>query len=79
MFLLFLSLAQAQEELTEQPQIIIPKEQKVDFGEGLEIEGQLFKPAGDLIRERKVATFNPLIKLREDFTLEMKHSVTEIR
>ncbi len=79
MIILFLSLAQAQEERTEQPQTFIPKEQTVDFGEGLQIDGQLFKPAGDLIRERKVATFNPLIQLREDFTLEMKHSVAEIR
>ncbi len=51
---------------------------EIDF-EGLEVEGELVKPQGALLRERSAAAFNPLIKLRTDFTPEMKQSVNEIK
>ena len=51
---------------------------EIDF-EGLEVEGELVKPQGALLRERSAAAFNPLIKLRTDFTPEMRQSVNEIK
>jgi hypothetical protein len=50
----------------------------IDF-EGIEIAGQLVKPQGALILDRRRANFNPLIKLRTDFNREMSQSVNEIR
>ena len=51
---------------------------EIDF-EGVEIEGELVKPQGALLLERRRANFNPLIKLRPNFDLEMKQSVKDIK
>ena len=51
---------------------------EIDFEE-LEIEGVLQKPQSALVLERKKASFNPLIKLRTDFDVEIEESVEEIR
>ena len=51
---------------------------EIDF-EGLEIDGDIIKPDGAIIRERGEAKFNPLIGLRTDFSYEMKASVNEIK
>ncbi len=75
--ILFCSLAFAQEP-EEEPKIVYKQKTEIDF-EGLEIEGQLLKPQGSLVLERKKATFNPLIQLRTDFNHEMKMSVEEIK
>jgi hypothetical protein len=75
MIILFLNLAWGSDP---DPTVIYKKETSIDF-EGLEIEGELLKPMGSVIRERKHAPFNPLIQLRTDFNDELKQSVTEIK
>ncbi len=72
-FLLLLTLAQE----TEEPKVKYQKETVIDF-EGLEIEGELVRPQGNLILERKRANFNPLIRLRDTFDAEIKQSGKEI-
>ncbi len=72
---ILLLLALAQE--TEEPKVKYQKETVIDF-EGLEIEGELVRPQGNLILERKRANFNPLIRLRQDFDAEMQQSSKEI-
>jgi len=62
----------------EEAQIVYKQKTEIDF-EGVDVEGQLVKPEGQLITEREVAQFNPLIKLRQDFNLEMSQSVNEIK
>ena len=57
--------------------IIYKKETEIDF-EALELEGELVKPQGALLLERRRATFNPLIRLRSDFNEDMKQSVNGI-
>jgi len=51
---------------------------EIDF-EGLDVSGELVKPQGSLLSERKRASFNPLIRLRTDFNQEMAESVDEIK
>ena len=51
---------------------------EIDF-EGVDVTGELVKPAGSLLLDRRKASFNPLIKLREDFNEEMKTSVDEVK
>lgn len=51
---------------------------EIDF-EGLDVNGELVKPQGSLLSERKRASFNPLIRLRTDFNQEMAESVDEIK
>ena len=74
-FLLLLTLAQ---ETEEQPIVKYQKETVIDF-EGIELEGELVRPQGNLILERKRAVFNPLIKLRQNFDTEMEQSIKEIQ
>ena len=62
-----------------QAQDVIYKDKtEIDF-EAVDVEGQLKKPQGVLSMERVKASFNPLVQLREDFTLEMENSVNDIQ
>jgi len=51
---------------------------EIDF-EGVDVTGELVKPQGQLLLDRKKASFNPLIRLREDFNAEMKQSLDEVK
>ena len=73
LLLTLLTLAQEAKE----PKVKYKKETIIDF-EGLELEGELVRPQGNLILERKRANFNPLIRLRQDFDAEMKESAKEV-
>jgi hypothetical protein len=58
--------------------VLYKKKTEIDF-EGLDVSGELVKPSGMLLLDRKRANFNPLIKLRSDFNEEMSASVDEIK
>ncbi len=51
---------------------------EIDF-EGVEVAGELVKPQGALLLDRKRGNFNPLIKLRVDFNDEMDRSVDQVK
>lgn len=51
---------------------------EIDF-EGVDVTGELVKPNGTLLLDRRKANFNPLIRLRENWNEEMKQSVDEIK
>lgn len=51
---------------------------EIDF-EGVDVTGELVKPQGALLLDRRKADFNPLIKLRDNFNEEMKRSVDEVK
>mgnify|MGYP000748915653 FL=1 len=72
-FYLLVGLLFAEDRATE-----YKKRTEIDF-EALDITGQMVKPQGSLVIERRKAEFNPLIKLRTDFNLEMSNSVREIK
>ena len=74
LFYLFMLTAQADDE----PKVVYKDKTEIDF-EALELEGELVKPQGALVLERKKANFNPLIKLRKDFTLEINQSTKNIQ
>lgn len=62
----------------EEPKVIYKERTEIDF-EGVEIAGELVRPQGSLVLERKKAQFNSMIKLRTDFDDEMDKSVHEIK
>lgn len=66
------------DEAEEEPQVIYKEKTEIDF-EGVEIQGELVKPQGALLLDRKRAQFNSMIKLRTDFDDEMDKSVDEIK
>ncbi len=71
------SLALANEG-EEEPKVVYKQRTEIDF-EGVEIEGELVKPQGQLVLDRRHAKFNPMIKLRVDFDQEMEDSVKEVK
>ena len=62
----------------ENRQIKYKERTEIDF-EGVDVEGELVKPQGQLLLDRRKANFNPLIRLRQDFNSEMKQSVDEVK
>ena len=66
------------DEGKNEPKVIYKDKTEIDF-EGVEIEGELVRPQGSLILDRKRAQFNSMIKLRTDFDDEMDKSVDEIK
>ena len=76
-FLTFGAVAHADDNKDE-PKVVYKQRTEIDF-EGVEIAGELVRPQGSLIHERRHATFNPLIKLRTDFDDEMDKSVDEVK
>lgn len=62
----------------EEPKVVYKDRTEIDF-EGVEVAGELVKPQGALLLDRKRASFNPLIKLRTDFNAEMSQSVDEVK
>jgi hypothetical protein len=79
--LTFSSAAFAQDEPSTDAesgrQIKYKERTEIDF-EGVDVTGELVKPQGQLLLDRRKAEFNPLIKLRTEFNDEMKDSVNEI-
>lgn len=74
--IVFATPALAQE--TDDRQVKYKERTEIDF-EGVDVEGELVKPQGQLLLDRRKASFNPLIRLREDFNNEMKQSVDEVK
>lgn len=62
----------------DERKVVYKDKTEIDF-EGVEVAGELVKPQGALLLDRKRANFNPLIKLREDFNDEMNKSVDQIK
>ena len=74
---IFSTAAMAQEE-EEERKVVYSERTEIDF-EGLDVSGELVKPQGALLLDRKKASFNPLIKLRTNFDEEMAQSVDEVK
>jgi hypothetical protein len=77
-FTLFSGAAWAQDEESEDRRVQYQSRTEIDF-EGVEVAGELVKPQGALLLDRKRASFNPLIKIRTDFNQEMSESVNEVK
>tara|TARA_B100000530_G_scaffold273558_1_gene186309 strand:+ start:1327 stop:1575 length:249 start_codon:yes stop_codon:yes gene_type:complete len=71
-------VAYADDSKEEEPKVIYKERTEIDF-EGVEVAGELVRPQGSLVLERKRAQFNSMIKLRTDFDDEMDKSVDEIK
>ena len=78
LLLLVLSGAAYADEPKEEPKVVYKERTEIDF-EGVEVTGELVKPQGSLLLERKRAQFNSMIKLRTDFDDEMDKSVDEVK
>jgi hypothetical protein len=75
--LVFMNVALA-DDTVEEPKVVYKSKTEIDF-EGVEVQGELVRPQGSLILDRKRAQFNSMIKLRIDFDDEMDKSVDEVK
>mgnify|MGYP004393002705 FL=1 len=77
MFLVMAGMAHA-DEPKEEPKVIYKERTEIDF-EGVELQGELVRPQGSLILDRKRASFNSMVWIRTDFDDEMDKTVEEIK
>ena len=77
-FSLSVSMLFSPTALAQDDEVQYKERTEIDF-EGVEVAGELVKPQGALLLERKRASFNPLIKLRTDFNPEMSQSVNNVK
>ena len=77
LFLVMSGMAYADDSKKE-PKVVYKERTEIDF-ESVEVTGELVKPQGSLILDRKRAQFNSMIKLRTDFDDLMDKSVEEIK
>ena len=54
------------------------KKTEIDF-EDVSVDGELKKPHGAYLLDKRQSSFNPLIRLKENFNEEMVNSVNQIR
>lgn len=73
-----LALADEPEEEVDGRKVVYNSRTEIDFEE-VEVDGQLVKPEGTLLLDRKRATFNPLIKLRRNWDVEISESLKEVQ
>ena len=80
MFLIFATLLStvgfAQNDVDTE--VVYKKVTEVEMGEA-EIEGTIVKPHNSLVIERTRALFNPMIKLRRNFTPEISQTVNSVQ
>ena len=54
------------------------KKTEIDF-EDVSVDGELKKPHGAYLLDKRQSSFNPLIRLKENFNEEMVNSVNQVR
>tara|TARA_R100000152_G_C6629575_1_gene77584 strand:- start:69 stop:419 length:351 start_codon:yes stop_codon:yes gene_type:complete len=62
----------------KEPRVVYKEKTEIDF-ESVEVSGELVRPQGALLLDRKRAQFNSMIKLRTDFDDLMEDTVEEIK
>jgi hypothetical protein len=78
LFLFLLSGVAAANDNKKEPKVVYKERTEIDF-ESVEVSGELVKPQGSLVLDRKRAQFNSMIKLRTDFDDLMDESVDEVK
>ena len=76
--LFMLSGAVYADDTKEEPKVVYKQKTEIDF-EGVDVVGELVRPQGSLILDRKRAKFNSMVWIRSDFDDEMDKSVEEVK
>ena len=62
----------------DEAEVRYKKKTEIDF-EDVSVDGELKKPHGAYLLDKRQSSFNPLIRLKENFNEEMINSVNQIR
>lgn len=71
------AMAQEDEVIEEADKVVYSKKTVIDFSD-VNIEGELTKPEGSYIKNRKSTRFRNLIELRGNFRPELRRSVSSL-
>ncbi len=71
------ALAQEDTVIQEEDKVVFNKKTVIDFSD-VSIEGELTKPEGSYIKNRKSTRFRNLIELRGNFRPELRRSVSAL-
>ena len=63
---------------SDEPEVRYRKKTEIDF-EDVSIDGELKKPHGAYLLDKRQSSFNPLIRLKDNFSQEMVDSVNQVR
>lgn len=77
--LLLLPATAIAQETEPERKVIFEKVTELEFERELELTGELVKPRMSIVKVRTDGVFNPLIKLRTNFNLELLQSADEVR
>ena len=73
-----LALPAIAQESDSAPEVRYKKRTEIDF-EDVSVDGELKKPHGAYLLDKRQSSFNPLIRLKENFNEEMVNSVNQVR
>ena len=73
----FAGSAHAQDYIQEGDKTVYSKKTVIDFSD-VNIEGELTKPEGSYVKNRKKTRFRNLIEMRGDFRPELSRSVSKL-
>ena len=65
-------------ELTDKPEVVVPKETIIDF-EGVDLKGDIVKPELQIIEEWAPSREGSLIRLRTSFQSELNESIDYVK
>lgn len=71
------AVAQEDTVIQEEDKVVFSKKTVIDFSD-VNIEGELTKPEGSYIKNRKQTRFRNLIELRGNFRPELRRSVSAL-
>ena len=73
-----LTLPAIAQDSDSEPEVRYKKRTEIDF-EDVSVDGELKKPHGAYLLDKRQSSFNPLIRLKENFNEEMVNSVNQVR
>jgi hypothetical protein len=76
-FLLISSSIAFADEKTDD-KVVYKSTTEIDF-DSLNIDGEIIKPQGTLVMERRRATFNPMIQIRLNWNEEIANSTDDVK
>ncbi|WP_373045784.1 hypothetical protein [Vulgatibacter sp.] len=62
--------------IREDDKVVYEKNTRVNFNDG-QVDGELIRPEGDVVRAQRKARFQSMIQQRRDFNKELRESIDE--
>lgn len=70
-------LAQSEKVIQQEDRVVVRKKTVIDFTD-VTVDGELTRPEGSYVLNKKKTRFDSLIKIRQDFVPELQKSVDEL-